>query len=110
MTLRWDNKSDTQVSTTSMSKRTEGITCIIVIACSGFAAGILYRYGVSTLAYIFLILPVVIAILAAADLQFRHVSGVNFFLMLQYIKLFNWFLYQVLTVLFFFPLYLSAGV
>ncbi|PWA58186.1 Amino acid/polyamine transporter I [Artemisia annua] len=73
MTLRLDDKVDTQISTTSMSKRTEGITCITVIACCGFAAGILYRYGVSTLAYTFLVLPIAIAILAAAGLQFRQV-------------------------------------
>nr|XP_043621916.1 cationic amino acid transporter 9, chloroplastic-like [Erigeron canadensis]XP_043621917.1 cationic amino acid transporter 9, chloroplastic-like [Erigeron canadensis] len=73
MTLRWDDNVDTQVSTISMSKRTEGITCITVIACCGFAAGILYRYGVSTFAYVFLIVPVLIAILAAANLQFRLV-------------------------------------
>lgn len=73
MTLRWD---DSQVS-----KRMEGITCIIVIACCGFVAGILYRYSVSTLADIFLILPIAMAIFAAAGLQFRQVSGVTFILM-----------------------------
>ncbi|GKB67443.1 cationic amino acid transporter 9, chloroplastic-like protein [Tanacetum coccineum] len=67
LTLRLDDKVDTQISTTSMSKRTEGITCITVIACCGFAAGILYRYGASSLAYTFIVLPVAIAILAAAD-------------------------------------------
>ncbi|KAI3681269.1 hypothetical protein L6452_36059 [Arctium lappa] len=73
MTLRWEDKVDTHVSTISTSKRMEGITCITVIACCGFAAGILYRYSVSALAYIFLILPIAIAILAAAALQFRQV-------------------------------------
>lgn len=75
MALRWDNNNniDTQHSTNLMSKRTEGITCITVIAFCGFTAGILYRYGGSTLAYIFLILPLAIAILAAASLHFRQV-------------------------------------
>lgn len=77
MTLRLDDTVDTQIATTSMSKRTEGITCITVIACCGFAAGILYRYGVSTLAYTFLVLPIAIAILAAAGLQFRQASGIK---------------------------------
>ncbi|KAL8235905.1 hypothetical protein R6Q59_016986 [Mikania micrantha] len=65
MTLRWDNSQ--------VSKRMEGITCITVIACCGFVAGILYRYSSSTLANIFLILPIAVAIFAAADLQFRQV-------------------------------------
>ncbi|KVH87789.1 Amino acid/polyamine transporter I [Cynara cardunculus var. scolymus] len=73
MTLRWEDKIDTHVSTISMSKRIEGITCITVIACCGLAAGIFYRYSVSTLANIFLILPIAIAIVAAAVLQFRQV-------------------------------------
>ncbi|KAJ9565445.1 hypothetical protein OSB04_001411 [Centaurea solstitialis] len=74
MTLRWEDKvDDTNVSTILASKRMEGITCITVIASCGFAAGILYRYSDSTLVNIFLILPVAIAIVAAAALQFRQV-------------------------------------
>ncbi|XP_023756464.1 cationic amino acid transporter 9, chloroplastic [Lactuca sativa] len=77
ITLRLDDNIDininTQLSTNSMSKRTDCITSIIVIAFCGFTTGILYRFGGSTLAYIFLILPLAIAILAAANLQFRQV-------------------------------------
>ncbi|XP_071697494.1 cationic amino acid transporter 9, chloroplastic-like [Rutidosis leptorrhynchoides] len=69
LSLRWDNN----VESRSISKRTEGIMCIIVIAFSGLATGILYRVGGSSVAYLFLILPIVVAILAAADLQFRQV-------------------------------------
>ncbi|KAI3693220.1 hypothetical protein L6452_33051 [Arctium lappa] len=73
ITLRWKDNVGNQVSATLMSHRLEGIICIIVIACCGFAAGILFRYVVSALAYLFLIVPMAIAILAAVALRFRQV-------------------------------------
>ncbi|KAI3765622.1 hypothetical protein L2E82_15661 [Cichorium intybus] len=74
ITVRWNDNDDYDVDTrVSTISRMKGITCIIVIASCGFAAGILFRYSGSTLAYMFLILPSVIAVLAVADLQFGQV-------------------------------------
>lgn len=70
--LRWKDDIGIQISSTLVSHRHEGIICITVIAFSGFAAGILFRYVVSALAYIFLVIPVLIAILATAALRFRQ--------------------------------------
>ncbi|KAM0030605.1 putative amino acid/polyamine transporter I, cationic amino acid transporter [Helianthus debilis subsp. tardiflorus] len=77
ITLRWKDNDDissemTQVTATYMSHRLEGIICITVIACCGFTTGIIFRYVVSPFAYIFLIIPIIIAILATAALRFRQ--------------------------------------
>ncbi|KAI3756806.1 hypothetical protein L1987_56629 [Smallanthus sonchifolius] len=72
ITFRWKNDDGSQISTTSMSHRLEGIICITVIACCGFTAGFLFRYSVSPFAYIFLIVPVTFAILVTAALRFRQ--------------------------------------
>ena len=74
ITLRWKNNIGSQVSASLMSHRMEGMICITVIAACGFAAGILFRYVVSGLAYLFLIVPVTIAVLAASALRFRQVT------------------------------------
>nr|GEW35209.1 cationic amino acid transporter 9, chloroplastic-like [Tanacetum cinerariifolium] len=74
ITLRWKNNIGSQVSASLMSHRMEGMICITVIAACGFAAGILFRYVVSSLAYLFLIVPVTIAVLAASALRFRQVQ------------------------------------
>lgn len=73
ISLRWKDKKTRQVSERCLSNRGEGIICIIVIACCGFAAGVLYRFGAS---FIFLIVVLVIAILAASALQFRQVTEI----------------------------------
>ncbi|KAK1430371.1 hypothetical protein QVD17_13053 [Tagetes erecta] len=72
ITLCWKDNIGSQVSATFIPHRLEGIICITVIACCGFTAGILFRYVVSPFAYIFLALPIAIAILAAAALRFRQ--------------------------------------
>lgn len=77
ITLRWNDNIGSQVSVTLMSHRQEGIICILVIASCGFAAGILFRFVVSALAYICLVVPVTIAIVAAAALRFRQVNELN---------------------------------
>ncbi|XP_071691180.1 cationic amino acid transporter 9, chloroplastic-like [Rutidosis leptorrhynchoides] len=74
ITLRWNENISSQVSTAYTSRRTEGILCITVIASCGFAAGILFRYVVSALAYIFLTIPVAISLLAVLALRFRQVQ------------------------------------
>nr|GMD71631.1 cationic amino acid transporter 9, chloroplastic [Ipomoea batatas] len=70
VTLRWKDKNVDEVSTGFISGRSEGIICLILVACCGFAAGALYRFGAS---FGFLVLSAVIAILAAAALHFRQV-------------------------------------
>ncbi|XP_076888861.1 cationic amino acid transporter 9, chloroplastic-like [Bidens hawaiensis] len=72
ITLRWKDSIGSQISSTSMPRRGEGIICITVIACCGFGAGILFRIIVSPFAYIFLIIPIVIAILATTALRLRQ--------------------------------------
>ncbi|CAI9277859.1 unnamed protein product [Lactuca saligna] len=75
ITLRWKDNIGNQISSSmlvSVTHRQEGIICIVVIAFCGFAAGIVFRYVVSALAFIFLIIPIAIALLATAALQFRQ--------------------------------------
>ncbi|XP_028751264.1 cationic amino acid transporter 9, chloroplastic-like [Neltuma alba] len=63
--LRWRGKTASQVSSWR-----EGVICLIAVAICGFGAGILYRYDVSI---IFLIILLVVAIAASAALWFRQV-------------------------------------
>ncbi|CAH1412195.1 unnamed protein product [Lactuca virosa] len=73
ITLRWKDNIGNQISSSilvSVTHRQEGIICIVVIASCGFAAGIVFRYVVSALAFIFLIIPIAIALLATAALRF----------------------------------------
>ncbi|VFQ75798.1 unnamed protein product [Cuscuta campestris] len=70
VTLRWKAKNGNKVSTRSISLRGEGVICLVLVACCGFAAGALYRFGAS---FIFLIASAAIAMLAAVALHFRHV-------------------------------------
>ncbi|CAI9781620.1 unnamed protein product [Fraxinus pennsylvanica] len=69
VTLRWTDKAASQISTRWVSKRAEGIICLLTIACCGFAAGIFYRFGAS---FVFMILTTVIAICCAAALYLRQ--------------------------------------
>ncbi|XP_061375881.1 cationic amino acid transporter 9, chloroplastic isoform X2 [Gastrolobium bilobum] len=66
--LRWKDKRNSQVSSSS---RQEGVICLIAVAVTGFAAGLLFRYDASP---IFLILAIVIAAGASAALLFRQPS------------------------------------
>ncbi|KAL2251609.1 cationic amino acid transporter 9, chloroplastic [Sesamum indicum] len=70
LTLRWKDKTSSQASTRRISRRGEGIICLFTIACCGFAAGVLFRYGAS---FVFLILAAVIAIFSAGALYLRQV-------------------------------------
>lgn len=65
--LRWKDKTNSHVSS---SAEREGVICLVTVAVSGFAMGVLYRYDAS---YFFLILPLVIAAGASAALVFRQV-------------------------------------
>ncbi|XP_028098029.1 cationic amino acid transporter 9, chloroplastic isoform X1 [Camellia sinensis] len=68
VTLRWKDKTN-QVSRRWMSNWREGVLCLVIIGCCGFAAGAIYRFNAS---FIFLIVAVVIAIFAAAALYCRQ--------------------------------------
>lgn len=70
VSLRLKDKTAGPISTGRISNRDEGIICLILVACSGFAAGALYRFGAS---FVFLIVAGVIAIFSAAALHFRQV-------------------------------------
>ncbi|CAK8540585.1 unnamed protein product [Lathyrus sativus] len=67
--LRWKDKTNSQVST---SAKREGVFCLIVVALSGFTAGLLFRYEVSI---IFVIVAIVVAVGASLALVFRQVYG-----------------------------------
>ncbi|KAH1106832.1 hypothetical protein J1N35_010600 [Gossypium stocksii] len=69
VTLRWKNNTGNRVSSKRISTWCEGVLCIFLVACCGFAAGVLYRFGTH---FIFMIVAVVIAIMACAALCFRQ--------------------------------------
>ncbi|KAL0464576.1 UNVERIFIED_CONTAM: Cationic amino acid transporter 9, chloroplastic [Sesamum latifolium] len=68
--LRWEDETSSQASTKLISSRAEGIIYLLAIACCGFTAGVLFRFGAS---FIFLIVAAVIGILSAAALYVRQV-------------------------------------
>ncbi|KAH6767505.1 cationic amino acid transporter 9 [Perilla frutescens var. hirtella] len=70
VTLRWKDKSSSQASSRSISKRGEGIICLCTIACCGFAAGALFRFDAS---FLFITLAAVIAVFSGAALYLRQV-------------------------------------
>ncbi|KAL6965091.1 Cationic amino acid transporter 9, chloroplastic, variant 2 [Sarracenia purpurea var. burkii] len=70
VTLRWKDKTSSQVSRGWISNWREGVLCLVIIACCGFTAGAIYRFDASLF---FLIVPVVIAIFATAALYRRQV-------------------------------------
>ncbi|GAB4844293.1 Cationic amino acid transporter 9, chloroplastic [Ancistrocladus abbreviatus] len=67
--LRFEDKPVNQASGCWSSRWVEGVFCLVIVACCGFAAGGIYRFGAS---YFFLIIPSLIAIIACAALYFRH--------------------------------------
>ncbi|XP_058736287.1 cationic amino acid transporter 9, chloroplastic isoform X1 [Vicia villosa] len=64
--LRWKDKTNSQVSP---SAKREGVFFLVVVALSGFTAGLLFRYEVSI---IFVIVAIVVAIGASIALLFRQ--------------------------------------
>ncbi|KAG5565419.1 hypothetical protein RHGRI_001341 [Rhododendron griersonianum] len=69
VTLRWKDKSSSQVSRKWISSWREGVLCLIIIASCGFTAGAVYRFNAS---FVFLIVAVIAAIFAAAALYLRQ--------------------------------------
>lgn len=70
LSLRFEDKPANQASGRWCSKWAEGVICLIVLGCCGFAAGATYRFGSS---YFFLIIPLVIALVALVALYLRQV-------------------------------------
>ncbi|XP_051132807.1 cationic amino acid transporter 9, chloroplastic [Andrographis paniculata] len=70
ITLRWNDKASNQASTERISKRREGIVCLVGIACCGFAAGVFYRFDAL---FVFPVLATAIAIFCAAAVYLRQV-------------------------------------
>ncbi|KAJ0970706.1 hypothetical protein J5N97_018665 [Dioscorea zingiberensis] len=69
ITLRWKDQKASLDSTRCISKWHEGVICLLLVACGGFAAGLCYRFSTS---YIALLVAIPIAVLAVAALQVRH--------------------------------------
>ncbi|KAJ4955877.1 hypothetical protein NE237_012660 [Protea cynaroides] len=69
VSLRWKDKASNPASSRWISNRQEGVICLVLVACSGFGAGLCYRYD----ALIWLLAPIVTGILAAVSLFYRQV-------------------------------------
>ncbi|KAE8727493.1 Cationic amino acid transporter 9 [Hibiscus syriacus] len=69
VTLRWKKRTENQDSSKCMATWCEGVIWIAILACCGFATGVLYRVGAS---FIYMIVALVIAILACAALYCRQ--------------------------------------
>ncbi|KAL1546507.1 Cationic amino acid transporter 9, chloroplastic [Salvia divinorum] len=70
VTLRWTDKSTSEVSSKRISRRGEGIICLCALACCGFASGALFRFEAS---FVFIILGCVVAVVSGAALYLRQV-------------------------------------
>ena len=70
LSLRFEENSPNDASARWCSKWAEGVIWLVVLACCGFGAGVLYRFGAS---YFFLIIPLVIALVALVALYIRQV-------------------------------------
>lgn len=70
LSLRFEEKSVSQASPRWCSKWAEGVIWLVVLACCGFGAGVMYRFGAS---YFFLIIPLTIALVALVVLYLRQV-------------------------------------
>ncbi|XP_074272808.1 cationic amino acid transporter 9, chloroplastic-like [Silene latifolia] len=69
LSLRFKEKSENQASGRRLSRWAEGIIWLVVLACCGFTAGAVYRFDDS---YLFLIIPLVIALIGLAALYSRQ--------------------------------------
>lgn len=65
--LRWKDKKANQLS--CISTWQEGVICLTIVPCCGFATGLLFRFGVPLY---FLVIPVAAAILASTVLYCRQ--------------------------------------
>ncbi|XP_031287703.1 cationic amino acid transporter 9, chloroplastic [Pistacia vera] len=67
--LRWKDKTANRIPSRWTSAWREGVICLVVIAACGFGGGLCYRLSS---AYIFLLIPGVIAVIACAALCLRQ--------------------------------------
>lgn len=70
LSLRFEENSPNDALARWCSKWAEGVIWLVVLACCGFGAGVLYRFGAS---YVFLIIPLVFALVALVALYIRQV-------------------------------------
>ncbi|KAA0039776.1 cationic amino acid transporter 9 [Cucumis melo var. makuwa] len=68
ITLRWKDKTTRQVSSSTWR---EGVICLILVAFSGFGAGVFYRYGSLWVS----VVAAILALLASIALHLRHTYG-----------------------------------
>jgi APA family basic amino acid/polyamine antiporter len=73
--LRLNDKKDRESSNRWTSSWQEGVICLVIIACSGFGAGVFYRFSASV---IFILLSVGVAVVASAVLHYRQVSSLKY--------------------------------
>ncbi|KAM7277169.1 hypothetical protein ACFE04_019035 [Oxalis oulophora] len=69
LVLRWNDKTSSQLSSRRISIWQEGVICLFIVACSGFAAGLIFRVSAS---FVFLLIPIIIAIIASTALYRHH--------------------------------------
>lgn len=72
--LRLNDNKERESSNRWTSSWHEGVICLVIIACSGFGAGVFYRFSASV---IFLLLSVGVAVSASAVLHYRRVSSLE---------------------------------
>ncbi|XP_042508483.1 cationic amino acid transporter 9, chloroplastic-like isoform X2 [Macadamia integrifolia] len=68
VSLRWKDRASSLVSSRWISNWREGVICLVAVACSGFVAGLCYRFD----ALIWLLVPIITGILAAVALYYRQ--------------------------------------
>ncbi|CAH8273682.1 unnamed protein product [Arabidopsis lyrata] len=67
--LRLNDKKERESANRWTSSWQEGVICLVIIACSGFGAGIFYRFSASV---IFILLSVGVVVVASAVLHYRQ--------------------------------------
>lgn len=72
--LRLNDKKERESANRWTSSWQEGVICLVIIACSGFGAGIFYRFSASV---IFILLSFGVAVVASAVLHYRQVSSLK---------------------------------
>ncbi|KAI4338787.1 hypothetical protein MLD38_023800 [Melastoma candidum] len=68
--LRWSEKASNLISPNWISSWREGVLCLLVVACSGFCAGLFYRVSAPL---VLTLSATVVALIAVVALQYRQV-------------------------------------
>ncbi|KAJ4950122.1 hypothetical protein NE237_026954 [Protea cynaroides] len=69
ISLRWKDKASNLVSSKWISNWQEGLICLVAVACSGFGAGLCYRFD----ALFWLLVPLITGVLAIVAVSYRQV-------------------------------------